>query len=78
MDNDHSNLDHLKGAYKVAVEAWLTAIRQEEDFVSAAVRSVEDLDKWEAAHFHEDELRATVKTAKKEYEGALRKTFYNF
>lgn len=77
MRDDHSDLDHLKAAYKVAVEAWLTAIRQEEELVSG-VESVADVDKWEGAHFHEEEIRGTVKAAKKEYENALRKKFFQF
>jgi len=37
-----------------------------------------DEDKWEAAHFAEDDIRAKVKAAKKQYENALREKFFGF
>jgi hypothetical protein len=40
--------------------------------------TVAEVDQWEAAHFHEDDLRAKAKAAKKDYEDALRKTLFNF
>ncbi len=39
---------------------------------------VADVDKWEAAHFEEDEMRAKVKDAKANYEDALREKFFGF
>jgi hypothetical protein len=35
-----------------------------------------EVDRWEAAHFREDELRNQAKAAKKEYEAALRLKFF--
>jgi hypothetical protein len=40
--------------------------------------SVAEIDKWEAAHFKEDEIRHQVKAAKKDYEDALRQKFFGF
>ena len=34
--------------------------------------------KWEEAHFAEDDIRSKVKAAKKDYEDALRRKFFNF
>ena len=69
-------LDGLQSAYKAAVESWITAIKQEEALASGN-HSIAEVDKWEQAHFLEDELRSKVKAAKKEYEDALRRKFCN-
>jgi hypothetical protein len=71
-------LDGLQTAYKNAVDAWISSIRTEEALASAADHSVTDIDQWEKAHFDEDELRKTVKAAKKDYEDALRSKFFAF
>jgi hypothetical protein len=39
---------------------------------------VAEVDKWEHAHFREDEIRGKVKAAKKKYEAALREKFFGF
>ena len=70
-------LDGLQSAYKAAVESWITAIKQEEALASGN-HSIAEVDKWEQAYFLEDELRSKVKAAKKEYEDALRRKFFNF
>ena len=61
MSEQHPELDELQSSYKAAVEAWIAAIRKEEALVSVADHSVADIDKWEQAHFEEDELRKMVK-----------------
>ena len=68
-------LDEMQSAYKAAVEAWIVAIREEEALASVN-HSVAEIDRWEHAHFHEEELRNKAKAAKKEYEGALRFKFF--
>ena len=40
--------------------------------------SVAEIDQWENASFHEDEMRTLAKEAKAKYEDALRKTFFGF
>ena len=77
MSDDPSELDQLQNAYKAAVELWIAAIKQEEALASGN-HSVAEVDKWEQVHFAEDEIRSKVKTAKKEYEDALRRKFYDF
>jgi hypothetical protein len=77
MQDDLSELDRLQSAYKAAVEEWVSAIRQEEALASVN-HTVAEVDRWEAAHFHEEEVRNRAKAAKKQYEDALRLKFFNF
>ncbi len=77
MDNNVSELDQLQSAYKAAVEEWIAAIKREEALASVN-HDVAEVDQWEAAHFAEDAVRGKVKKAKKEYEDALRRKFFNF
>ena len=77
MDEDTANLDAMQRAYKAAVEKWIAAIREEEALASVN-HSIAEVDKWEAAHFKEDEIRNEVKAAKRDYEDALRKKFFGF
>lgn len=77
MQADTSNLDQLQSAYKAAIEEWIGAIREEEDLASVN-HSVAEIDKWEAAHFKEDEIRCKVLEAKKKYEDALRQEQFGF
>jgi len=74
---DISRLDQMQSDYKAAVEEWIAAIKQEEALASVD-HSVAEVDKWELAHFKEDEIRTKVKAAKKRYEDALRKEFFGF
>jgi len=75
--SEHPELDELQLAYRTAVEAWITAIRKEEDLASGN-HDVAEVDKWEAAHFAEEEMRTNVKEAKAKYEDALREKFFGF
>ena len=77
MDDNVSELDQMQSAYKAAVEQWIAAIKREEALASVN-HSVAEVDKWEEAHFAEDDLRSKVKAAKKDYEEALRRKFFNF
>jgi hypothetical protein len=77
MAGEHPELDELQANYKAAVEAWIAAIRKEEALVSVN-HSVAEVDKWEQAHFEEDEMRSVVKDAKAKYEDALREEFFGF
>jgi hypothetical protein len=67
----------MQNAYKAAVEEWIAAIKEEEDLASVD-HSIAEVDKWEAAHFKEVEVRNRVKAAKKRYEDALREKFFGF
>ena len=77
MAGEHPELDELQANYKAAVEAWIAAIRKEEALVTVN-HSVAEVDKWEQAHFEEDEMRSAVKDAKAKYEDALREEFFGF
>jgi hypothetical protein len=77
MEPDDSELDQKQAAYKAAVEEWIAAIREEEALASGE-HSVDDIDRWEAAHFHEEKMRNQAKAAKKAYEDALRLKFFGF
>ena len=77
MDSDNSELDQMQAAYKATVEEWIAAIKQEEALASVN-HTVAEVDKWEAAHFAEDDIRSKVKAAKKKYEDALREKFFGF
>jgi hypothetical protein len=77
MPIEISDLNLMQSAYKAAVEEWISAIKEEEALASVN-HSVGQIDQWEAAHFKEDALRNKVKAAKREYEDALRRKFFNF
>jgi len=77
MTENIGELDAMQAAYKEAVEAWIVAIREEEALASVA-HNLAEIDRWEAANFHEDEVRARVKAAKKAYENALRLAHFGF
>jgi hypothetical protein len=72
-----SELDQTLDTYKAAVEDWIAAIREEEALASVN-HTIVQFDQWEAAHFKEDSIRNKVKTAKKHYEEALNRKFFNF
>jgi len=76
-ESDNAELDQLQTAYMAAVDEWRAAIRDEEALASVN-HSVAEVDKWEGAHFREEELRTKAKAAKKDYEGALRLKFFGF
>jgi hypothetical protein len=75
--SEHPELDKLQAAYKEAVENWIAAIRKEEELASVN-HSIAELDRWEEAHFEEDEKRNAVLDAKEKYEDALREKFFGF
>lgn len=77
MENNFVEMDAMQAAYGIAVEEWITAIRREEA-LAAVNHSVAEVDKWEAAHFNEEEAQNKALAAKKEYEGALREQFFGF
>jgi hypothetical protein len=70
-------LDELQAFYQAAVEDWIVAIRKEQALATGP-HSVAEIDKWEAAHFREDEKRKEVADRKKLYEEALRREFFGF
>ena len=77
MMSEHPDLDELQANYKAAVESWIAAIRKEEALASVN-HEIAEVDRWEEAHFEEDEMRSAVKEAKAKYEDALREKFFGF
>jgi hypothetical protein len=77
MDTELTELDGLQAEYTAAVDTWVTAIRAEEALASVP-HSVAELDKWEGASFHQEELGDKVKAAKATYENGLREKFFQF
>lgn len=77
MSENNAALDQMQTAYIAAVEQWIGAIKQEEALASVN-HTIAEVDKWENAHFKEDEIRNRVKAAKKQYENALREKFFGF
>jgi hypothetical protein len=66
MANDTLELGLMQKAYEAAVEEWISAIKREETLASVN-HSIAEVDKWEQAHFREDQIRSKVKAAKKRY-----------
>jgi hypothetical protein len=77
MENETAELDELQAAYKAGVEDWIVVIRREEALASVN-HTVAELDQWEQAHFAEDDARKKVLAAKRRYEDALRRKFFDF
>jgi hypothetical protein len=75
MDIEDAELDRLQGAYKAAVETWVTTIRAEEALASVN-HTVAEVDQWEGAYFKAEEARARAEAAKAAYEAALRSKFF--
>lgn len=78
MPAEISELDQMQQEYKAAVDAWIAAIRAEEELASVADHSVADIDAWEEADEREEEARNLAKDAKRAYEDALREKFFHF
>jgi hypothetical protein len=74
---ENSELDALRDAYKVAVEKWIAAIREEENLATPD-HTIAAIDVWEHAGFAEEDARTAAKEAKRVYEDALRKVNFNF
>ncbi len=76
-ETETADLDQMQNAYKAAVEEWIAAIKEEEA-LACVNHSLAEVDRWEGAHFREEELRNKAKGAKNKYEAALRLKFFNF
>ncbi len=74
---EQTELLTMQRAYKAAVDEWVDAIRVEEELASVEP-TLAQVDEWEGAHFKEDEARNAAKKAKKDYEGAMRQSLFEF
>ena len=70
------NLDQLRLAYKTAVDKWVNAIRAEEALATAD-HSMTAWEKWDTAHFAEQDSEAKADEAREAYKDALRALNYS-
>jgi len=77
MGNDRSELDRLQQAYKMAVDNWVAAIREEEALATPDY-SIPAWERWEQAGFKEQDAQDKAKAAKEAYIEGLRKRDYEF
>ena len=77
MTNNSLELDQMQNACKAAFVECMAAIKQEENLASVN-HEIAEVDKWEHAHFSEDDIRSKVKAAKRRYDDVLREKFYGF
>lgn len=75
--NQQPDFDGLRLAYKKAVDDWVTTIRAEEALATPD-HSMLAWEKWDAAHFTEQDAQTKAKEARDAYKDALRKANYNF
>jgi hypothetical protein len=70
-----SNLDPLRIAYKQAVDEWVDAIRAEEALATED-HSMVAMEKWDDAHFQEQDAQKKANEARDAYKGELRQANY--
>ena len=70
-----AGLSELRLAYKKAVDEWVRAIRAEEDLATTD-HSMTEMEKWDAAHFAEQDAQQKATEARGGYKDALRKANY--
>jgi len=70
------NLDQLRLDYKKAVDEWVDAIRAEEA-LAGPDHSMIAMEKWDAAHFKEQDAQANATKARELYKDELRQANYN-
>jgi hypothetical protein len=67
-------LEQMQAAYRAAVEEWVAAVR--EHFRVASNRTSGD--RWQEVHSLEERARKKAKSARREYEIAMRSGYYDF
>ena len=70
-----ADLDHLRFAYKKAVDEWVDTIRAEEELATSD-HSMIAMEKWDEAHFREHDAHAKVTEARDAYKDGLRGANY--
>lgn len=68
-------MDQLRVAYLKAVDDWVATIRAEETLATLD-HSMIAWEKWDAAHFTEQDAEAKVTEAREAYKDALRQANY--
>jgi hypothetical protein len=72
---DTSNLDQLRLAYKQATDLWVATIRAEEALATPD-HSILAWEKWDDAHFREEDAHTNATRAREAYKDALRAANY--
>jgi hypothetical protein len=70
-----ADLDKLRLAYKKATDEWVDSIRAEEALATSD-HSMIAWEKWDAAHFQEEDAHAKATKAREAYKDALRAANY--
>jgi hypothetical protein len=70
-----ANLDQLRLAYKQATDEWVAAIRAEEALATPD-HSMTAWEKWDDAHFREEDAHTKATKAREAYKDALRTANY--
>jgi hypothetical protein len=69
------DLSELRLAYKKAVDEWVQAIRAEEALATPD-NSMTAMEKWDAAHFSEQDAQTRAREAREAYQDGLRGANY--
>ena len=72
---NNAELDKLRLTYKTAVDEWVDAIRAEEALATPD-HSMVAMEKWDDAHFKEQDAQANAKKAREACQDALRGVNY--
>jgi hypothetical protein len=70
-----ANLDQLRLAYKQATDEWVATIRAEEALATPD-HSMTAWEKWDDAHFREEDAHTKATKAREAYKDALRTANY--
>jgi hypothetical protein len=70
-----SDLDQLRFAYMQAVDVWVNTIRAEEALATED-HSMVAMEKWDDAHFQEQDAQKKAKEARDAYKDELRRANY--
>jgi len=74
-DMNSTDLDPLRLAYKHAVDEWVDAIRSEEALATTD-HSMTAMERWDEAHFREQDAQKKTAKACEAYKDALRAVNY--
>ena len=72
---DKADLDQLRLTYKQAVDEWVDAIRAEEALATPD-HSMVAMERWDAAHFTEEDAQKKATEAREAYKDGLRSVNY--
>jgi hypothetical protein len=73
---DKANLNQLRLDYKRAVDAWVDTIRSEEALATPD-HSMTAMEKWDEAHFAEQDAQRKAAEAREAYKDGLRSVNYS-